>query len=124
MANSRAAGTLSDVKLRVYKNKQGTKKVEPIVLSLPVVGSGRDWVLEFKVVGTKWEITNIDFPDGGSYFTYDPATQTVVVSRNTPGNYYEYDVSLKATFVTREGERTEIVELAQGNSSPGVLVDD
>jgi hypothetical protein len=124
MAEGETGVSTPDRKLRIYRTSDGTNRVEPPVLALPVLGSGKDWVLKFKTVGKNWTITNIEFPTGGGNFTYDPASQTVVVSRNTPGEYYEYDITLQFVCTAAGGEQVRLVERAKGNSSPGVLVDD
>lgn len=111
--------------LRVYKTKGGTKKVEPPVGLVRVQAAPA--VLRFKCLSPGWRIKNITFvdPDADSYFT--PVSGTVDqfdVSSSTPRQYWEYDVTLRATFSLESGEQTTVEEIAQGNSRPGVLVDD
>lgn len=117
--------TANEVILRVYKTKGGTKKVEPPVGLAHVQASTA--LLKFKCLSPGWRIKSVEFvdPDAGLYFT--PVAGTVDqfdVSSSTPRQYWEYDVTLAATFMTASGERTTVEEIAQGNSRPGVLVDD
>ena len=117
--------TANEVILRVYKTKGGTKRVEPPVGLAHVLAAPA--LLKFRCLSPGWRIKSIAFvdPDAGLYFT--PVAGTVDqfdVSSNTPRQYWEYDVTLKATFSLESGEQTTVEEVAQGNSRPGVLVDD
>jgi hypothetical protein len=115
----------NQVILRVYKTKAGTKKVEPPVGLAHVQAAPA--VLKFKCLSPGWRIKSIAFvdPDADRYFTAVSGTvDQFEVSSNTPRQYWEYDVTLKATFSLESGEQTPVEEIAQGNSRPGVLVDD
>ncbi len=111
--------------LRVYKTKGGTKKVEPPVGLVRVKDAPAR--LRFKCLSPGWKIESIVFVDADASRYFTPVAGSIDqfdVSSSTPRQYWEYDVTLTASFMTASGERTTVEEIAQGNSRPGVLVDD
>jgi hypothetical protein len=111
--------------LRVYKNRGGTKKVEPPAGLVRVKEAPAR--LRFKCLSRHWTIKSIVFvdDDASQYFTpVDGTDDQFDVSSGTPRQFWEYDVTLKASFSLASGEQTTVEETAQGNSRPGVLVDD
>lgn len=111
--------------LRVYKTKGGTKKVEPPVGLVRVQAAPA--VLRFKCLSPGWKIKSIAFVDADAGRYFSPVAGTIdqfEVSSGTPRQYWEYDVTLKATFSLEGGEQATVEEIAQGNTRPGVLVDD
>jgi len=105
------------VLLRVYKTGGGTKRVEPPVALAHVESAPA--ILVFVCLTPGWNIKSIDFrdPEAKEYF-HAMGSQQIEVSQTTPHRFWEYEVTLT------DVRNPAIEEIVQGNSSPGVLVDD
>lgn len=111
--------------LRVYKTSGGTKRVEPPVGVVRVKAAPA--LLRFKCLSPGWRIKRIVFvdPAAGRYFTpVAGKPNQFAVRPSTPRQFWEYEVTLRASLLAKDGSRTSVEEAAQGNSRPGVLVDD
>jgi hypothetical protein len=105
--------------IHVYRNKNGSKRVNP-----PVGVITRGGVVRFSNVDSLSSIVDIRFFEDEAFFTYNATAKTVTVDPATPPGYYEYEIKLETSLRDPvRGTMVTIVETAEGNSRPGLIVE-